>query len=211
MYAESEFLLLSGIQHFRFCPRQCALIHIERQWTENFFTAAGRNQHQKVHDGSGESRKNVRTERNLSIASSRLGISGKTDAVEFYADGKIVPVEYKHGAPKNDTCDEVQLCAQAICLEEMLGKKISVGALFYFKTKKRISVPITDDLRAETENLARGFHALVESGKTPMAEYSRKCESCSFVDSCFPESAGKNKSVENYIKRRIRQDLISED
>jgi CRISPR-associated exonuclease Cas4 len=153
----------------------------------------------------------VRTERNLSIASSRLGISGKTDAVEFYADGKIVPVEYKHGAPKNDTCDEVQLCAQAICLEEMLGKKISVGALFYFKTKKRISVPITDDLRAETENLARGFHALVESGKTPMAEYSRKCESCSFVDSCFPESAGKNKSVENYIKRRIRQDLISED
>ena len=210
MYEESDYLLLSGLQHIKFCPRQCALIHIEQLWSENYFTAAGRVQHEKVHSGVGESRRVVRTERDLRIASSLLGITGQTDAVEFYSDGKIIPVEYKHGEVKEDTCDEVQLCAQAICLEEMLKCKIDEGALYYFKIRKRIPIAITQEIRAETIALAQKFHQLVEEGKTPIAEYKKKCESCSFIDECFPESAGRNKSVSTYIKRRLSQDLISD-
>lgn len=203
MYPESDYLLLSGLQHLRFCPRQCALIHIEQLWKENFFTASGRVLHEKVHGGIGESRKIVRIERDLKISSQKLGITGNTDVVEFYSDGRIIPVEYKHGEPKPDTSDEVQLCAQAICLEEMLGCSISEGALFYFKIRRRTSVPITNDLRKETEELAHKFHHLVEEGLTPKAEYKKKCESCSFIDECFPESAGRSKLVDIYVKRRL--------
>ena len=211
MYQELDYLLLSGLQHIKFCPRQCALIHIEQLWHENYFTASGRAQHEKVHSGVGESRCVVRTERDLKIASSLLGITGQTDAVEFYFDKTIIPVEYKHGEPKEDSCDEVQLCAQVICLEEMLKCTITEGALFYFKIRKRIPVKITEELRAETIELARKFHELVESGKTPPAEYKRKCESCSFIDVCFPESAGRNKSVDTYLKRRIQSEIIGID
>ena len=211
MYSESDYLLLSGLQHLRFCPRQCALIHIEQQWSENFFTAAGRVQHEKVHGATTESRKNIKTERNLKIASALLGITGCTDAVEFYSDGKIIPIEYKHGKPKENTCDEVQLCAQVICLEEMLGCTITEGALFYFKIRRRIPVPITDELRRETIELAERFHRFIADGKTPAALYSRQCESCSFIDECFPESAGKRKSVRAYIERRLRQNVAAID
>lgn len=211
MYPESDYLLLSGLQHLRFCPRQCALIHIEQQWSENFFTAAGRVQHEKVHGGAAESRKTVKTERNLKIASDLLGVTGCTDAVEFYSDGKIIPIEYKHGKPKENTCDEVQLCAQVICLEEMLGCTITEGALFYFKTRRRIPVPITDELRRETIELAERFHRFVADGKTPAAVYSKKCESCSFIDECFPESAGKHKSAVDYISRRLQQAVTETD
>ena len=191
MYPESDYLLLSGLQHISFCPRQCALIHIEQLWQENFFTASGRAQHEKVHSGVGESRKALRTERDLKIASSQLGITGCTDAVEFYSDGTIIPVEYKHGEPKEDSCDE--------------------GALYYFKIRRRIPVKITDELRKQTFELAEDFHRLVESGKTPEANYTRKCESCSFVDECFPDSAGRNKSVDVYLKRRIQSEIIGID
>ena len=211
MYPESDYLLLSGLQHLRFCPRQCALIHIEQQWSENFFTAAGRIQHEKVHGATAESRKTVKSERNLKIASALLGVTGCTDAVEFYSDGKIIPIEYKHGKPKENTSDEVQLCAQVICLEEMLGCTITEGALFYFKTRRRIPVPITDELRRETIELAKRFHRFVADGQTPAALYSRQCESCSFIDECFPESAGKRKSVRAYIERRLRQDIAAID
>ena len=211
MYPESDYLLLSGLQHLRFCPRQCALIHIEQQWSENFFTAAGRVQHEKVHGAMAESRKTVKTERNLKIASALLGITGCTDAVEFYSDGKIIPVEYKHGKPKENPSDEVQLCAQVICLEEMLDRTIDEGALFYFKIRRRILIPITDELRKETIELAERFHRFVADGKTPMAVYSKKCESCSFIDECFPESAGKNKSAVDYIRRRLQQDVATID
>lgn len=211
MFEESDYLLLSGLQHIKFCPRQCALIHIEQVWHENYFTASGRAQHEKVHSGIAESRGMVRTERDLKISSAKLGITGQTDAVEFYSDGKIIPVEYKHGEPKEDSCDEVQLCAQVICLEEMLNCTITEGALFYFKIRRRIPVKITDELRKETLELALSFHNLVESGKTPTAKYKRKCESCSFVDECFPESAGKNKSVDIYLKRRIQSEIVGID
>ena len=211
MYHESDYLLLSGLQHLRFCPRQCALIHIEQQWTENFFTASGRVLHEKVHSGITESRKVVRTERSLKIASSTLGLTGQTDAVEFYTDGRIIPVEYKNGKQKTDTCDEVQLCAQAMCLEEMLETTINEGALFYFKTRKRIIVPITATLREETMLLAKQFHALVANGITPEAVYTNKCKSCSLTECCFPESAGKGKSVSGYIKRQLGKEVGSSD
>lgn len=203
MQTEQDYLLISGLQHLRFCPRQCALIHIEQVWRENFFTASGRSLHKKVHSGFSESRKTVRIERDLKIASSILKLTGKTDAVELYSDGKIIPVEYKRGKPKENTSDAVQLCAQAFALEEMLNCTITEGAIFYFKVRKRISIPITDALRLETIALAKKFHELVENGITPFAEYNKKCESCSFVNLCFPKSAGRKKSVATYIKRRI--------
>ena len=211
MYAESDYLLLSGLQHIKFCPRQCALIHIEQVWNENFFTAEGRAQHEKVHSGFAESRRVVRTERAVKIASSALGLSGETDAVEFYKDGKIVPVEYKHGEPKADSCDEVQLCAQVLCLEEMLNCTIDEGALFYFKVRKRISVPITAELREETVALAEKFHELVSSGLTPEAVYTKRCGSCSLTECCFPDSAGKGKSVAGYMKRQLGKEIGSAD
>lgn len=211
MYNESDYLMLSGIQHYKFCPRQCALIHLEQIWSENFLTAHGEVLHEKVHSGIGESRKVVKTERDLSIASSQLGIRGKTDAVEFYTDGKIIPVEYKHGSPKAETEDEVQLCAQVISLEEMLGTKISEGAIFYFKIKKRVPVKITDELRCETLEIVKKFHQLIETKITPKAEYSKKCESCSLLEFCFPENAGKGKSVENYLKRWISKEPVYDE
>lgn len=210
-YTEADYLHLNGLQHLRFCPRQCALIYVESQWQENFFTAEGHVLHEKVHSGIGESRRVVRIERDLKIASSVLGITGCTDAVEFYKDGKIVPVEYKHGEPKEDSCDEVQLCAQVLCLEEMLKCRIDEGALFYFKKRKRISVPITDELREETVSLAKKFHELVASGITPEAVYTKKCGSCSLTECCFPESAGKGKSVSGYMKRQLGKEIGSAD
>lgn len=210
IYSEEDYLHLNGLQHLRFCERQCALIYVENYWHENFFTASGRAQHEKVHSGIAESRRAVRTERDLKISSASLGITGQTDAVEFYSDGKIIPVEYKHGEPKEDTCDEVQLCAQVICLEEMLGKKIDEGELFYFKTRRRVKVPMTEKLRNETKELAKKFHELVENGITPKAEYTRQCESCSFIDECFPDTAGRKKSVDGYLTRRIQLDIVGE-
>ncbi len=207
MYPESDYLLLSGLQHIRFCSRQCALIHLEQLWKENFHTASGRADHEKVHSGLIESRKVMRIERDLKIASSLLGLTGRTDAVEFYTDGRIIPIEYKHGEPKSDTCDEVQLCAQALCLEEMLHCTIAEGALFYFKIRRRIPIQFTDELRQETISLAHQFHRLIESGITPAAQYSSRCESCSLTIECFPSSAGRRKSVDNYIKRRMMLDI----
>ena len=203
MYPESDYLPLSGLQHLKFCPRQCALIHLEQRWEENFLTASGRVQHEKVHGGESESRRGTRTERSLLVSSSALGLSGQTDAVEFGADGSVCPVEYKHGAAKGDTCDEVQLCAQAICLEEMLGVRIPRGFLFYMRTKRRTEVAFTAELRAETQSLADSFHRLVEENSVPRAEYSSRCEACSLLDDCFPETAGRGKSVESYLKRML--------
>jgi len=203
MYTEDEYLSLSGIQHLCFCPRQCALIHVEQLWTENFFTAHGRAIHEKVHGGPAESRKGIRTERELRISSSVLGLYGQTDAVEFYKEGIVIPVEYKRGKPKSNNVDAVQLCAQAICLEEMLNMTIEKGYLFYNLTKKRQEVIFTSELRQETQNLADQYHDLIKAKKTPFAIYEKRCESCSFVETCFPKTAGKGKSVTAYLERNL--------
>lgn len=207
MYTEEEYLPLSGIQHYRFCTRQCAFIHTEQIWRENYFTAHGRTLHDKVHNDTGESRGGKRIERCLDIASPMLGLSGQTDAVEFYDDGTVCPVEYKRGTVKEDITDEVQLCAQAMCLEEMLHVSIEVGYLFYEKIRRREKVLLTPELRSQTQKLADEYHTLIASGEIPPAVYSKKCESCSLIDSCFPETVGRSKSVANYISRRLSLEI----
>jgi len=154
-----DLIMLSALQHFVFCPRQCALIHIEQLWAENVLTAEGRIMHDKVDTANRESRVNIRIEYGMPMRSLRLGLIGKADVVEFHkmADGRWLPfpVEYKRGKPKMDDCDKVQLCAQAICLEEMLNVVIREGALFYGQTRRREDVVFDDKLRMKTEGTAK--------------------------------------------------------
>lgn len=206
MYQEDEYLMLSALQHLLFCERQCWLIHADNQWAENYFTAAGDVMHEKVDKKSAEKiGDNLRIERGLMIKSSSLGLSGKADAVEFHkqADGSWLPfpVEYKLGKPKPDDCDKVQLCAQALCLEEMLGLHVPAGALFYGKTRHRLEVVFSPELRAETQDACKRLHQLIPYGKPPPPEYvPKKCDSCSLKDLCMPKSLGIKHSAASYIE-----------
>ncbi len=201
-YTEDDLIQLSALQHFMYCERQCALIHIEQLWTENLFTAEGRIMHDKVDTANKESRGNIRIEYGVPIRSLRLGLIGKADVVEFHRmdDGMWMPfpVEYKRGKPKMDDCDKVQLCAQAICLEEMLNVEIKRGALYYGRTRRREDVFFDDKLRRETEDAAKEVHALIESGTTPKPEYSKKCKKCSLYELCMPKVSSK---VSNYLMK----------
>ncbi|MCL7489407.1 MAG: CRISPR-associated protein Cas4 [Desulfobulbaceae bacterium] len=208
-YVEEDLLPLSALQHLLFCERQCALIHIEQVWTENLFTAQGRVMHERVDQGGRESRKNIRLEFGVPLRSLRLGLSGKADMVEFHKqeDGSWLPypVEYKRGKPKKDDWDRVQLCAQALCLEEMLGCTIASGALFYGRNRRRQAVNFDDRLRRETEKTAERLHELVRSGRTPPARYEKKCDSCSLKNLCMPKTAGAGKNVGKYLSRMLAE------
>jgi len=206
MYTEDDLLPLSGLQHLLFCERQCALIHIEQLWAENRFTAEGRVMHERAHKEDRETRGSVRVEYSMSLRSLRLGLIGKADVVEFHRNSdpsskkwRPFPVEYKRGKPKKDNSDKVQLCAQALCLEEMLDVEVNSGALFYGKTRHRKDVLFDNDLRSETEETARWFHRLFEGGKTPKAVYAKKCDSCSMKGLCLPKTVNKAKSIERYL------------
>lgn len=206
MYTEDDLLPLSGLQHLLFCERQCALIHIEQAWAENRFTAEGRIMHERVHKEDRESRGDIRVEYSMPLRSLRLGLIAKADVVEFHrnrgpSDGKWTPfpVEYKRGKPKKDNSDKVQLCAQALCLEEMLDVEVTSGALFYGKTRHRQDVVFDDGLRSETEETAARFHRLFERGKTPKPVYTKKCDSCSMKSLCLPKTVNKAKSIERYL------------
>ena len=207
MYSPDDFIMLSALQHYAFCPRQCALIHVEQVWLENRLTAEGRIMHERVHEEGDESRGNVRIERGASLRSLRLGLIGKADVVEYHrqADGtwQAYPVEYKRGKPKPDHSDKIQLCAQALCLEEMLGASIPSGALFYGKTRRRLDVEFDEALRLETQNIAQQTHELIESGQTPKPVYAKRCESCSLMAECMPKTIQKKRSVESYLKRML--------
>ena len=209
MYSEDDLLQLSGLQHLLYCTRQCALAYMELQWADNFFTAKGIVMHEKVHENKYESKKDVRIERDIYIKSYALGLVGKSDVVEFRKseDGKLIPfpVEYKSGKAKNDNTDKVQLCAQALCLEEMLKIFIPKGAIYYGKTRNRLDVEFDESLRNETILLAKEFHSLIESGITPKPEYSKKCDNCSFKELCLPEIFGKEKSVKAYLQKIINE------
>jgi len=210
------------LQHLAFCERQWALIHIEQQWEENRLTAEGRVLHERVHEAGTEARGGVVTARGLHLRSLRLGLSGIADVVEFHraeegeADTAPVPgregrwrpfpVEYKRGRPKAGACDEVQLCAQAICLEEMLGVGIAGGALFYGASRRRCDVRFDGGLRKKTEELARRMHELYQARATPPAEYGKKCERCSLYDRCVPRAAGKRGAVKRYLARALRDE-----
>lgn len=209
MFAEDDLLPLSALQHLLFCERQCALIHIEQVWTENLFTAEGRIMHERVDSGEHLSRNGVRVETALALRSLRLGLSGKADVVEFHREDKggwrPYPVEYKRGKPKSANWDQVQLCAQALCLEEMLHCQVPEGALFYGKPRRRQVVCFDDKLRGETEETASRLHQLVRSGVTPPARYEKKCDSCSLVQLCLPKVAAKGKSVRRYLARMLME------
>lgn len=213
---EDQFLPLGGIQHYAFCPRQWALIHLEQFWADNLLTFTGRVVHERVDDPSyTETRGDVVVSRAVPISSAALQLYGVADVVEFHrsADQGIVlpgrdgfwmpyPVEYKLGRPKFLNCDRVQLCAQAICLEETYGVKIAEGALFYWRVRRREKVVFSDELRAETHRLATEMHALCVEGVTPQARYSRACTSCSLYEKCMP-LLPVDRSVSRYIDSNV--------
>jgi len=208
MYSEDDLLPLTGLQNMLYCKRRCALKHIEQAWADNFFTAKGSVMHDKVHKEKSEYRKGVIIERSVFIRSYKLGLKGKSDVVEFHKSGdKFIPfpVEYKSGRAKADNTDKVQLCAQAMCFEEMMNVKIEDGAIFYGKTRNRLNVKLDESLREETSYLAQEFHSLVGIGKTPKEEYSKKCDNCSLKELCLPEIFTK-KSVKKYLAEIINDE-----
>jgi len=215
-YTADELLPLSGIQHFSFCRRQWALIHIERQWQENVLTTEGKLLHERADDPFfSEVRKGVIIARSMPVASYRLGLSGVCDIVEFTPspDGVKLhgregiylpaPVEYKRGKEKQDICDEAQLCAQALCLEEMLAVHIPMGYLYYGEIRHRVSVDLTDELRRTVMELSTEMHDYFARGHTPRVKPSKACKSCSLADICLPELQGKVLSASKYIQMHI--------
>lgn len=212
MYSEDSYLMLSGIQHFYFCKRQWALIHIEQQWQENIHTSEGNILHKKVDDPFiKEKRKDIIISRSVPISSSKLGLSGVIDLVEFRKNdtgvkiegksGYWMPriVEYKKGKPKRDKRDIVQVVAQNICLEDYYDYKIDYAELYYFSVNKREEVHIDDDLRKKVFELSEEMHEMYEQSITPKAEYFKNCTLCSLYDLCMPRLTKKKKSVQNYI------------
>ncbi len=210
-YSDEQLLPLSALQHLLFCERQCALIHIEQIWQENYFTARGRILHERVDTGGNRVLgQDIKVEYGVPLRSYRLGLIGKADVVEFHL--KITesgekwipfPVEYKRGRNKKNDCDRVQLCAQAICLEEQLNIKIPRGALFYGKTRRRENVFFNEKLKNETIEAALKLHELISSGITPLPVYSSACKSCSLKDFCLPKYAGRKNLVVSYITKML--------
>jgi len=215
VYNEDDYLQLSGIQHFLFCRRQWALIHIENQWKENLLTTEGNFLHERAHnEGLTESRGNTLIMRGLRVSSSRLGISGQCDVVEFKKDPNgvplygreghwtVFPIEYKRGAPKADRYDEAQLCAEAMCLEEMLGTDIPAGALFYGETRHRTDVEFTDKLRDTVKTSVEEMHVLYARGYTPKSKSGKWCNACSLKEICLPVLM-QRRSVEEYVRETL--------
>lgn len=217
-YTADELLPLSGIQHFLFCRRQWALIHIEMQWQDNALTVEGKQLHERVDDPYFvETRRDVIISRSVPVASYSLGLSGVCDVVEFIrADDGVrlpgreglfqpVPVEYKRGRPKRDPIDEAQLCAQAMCLEEMLSVTIPRAYLYYGQTRHREPVELSQDLRQLVHEAAAEMHAYMSRNYTPRVKISKACRSCSLADLCLPKLLTKPASVTTYIRHYIEQ------
>ena len=216
-YSDDDLLMLSGIQHIAFCERQYALAYMEMQWLENVLTIKGHHFHERVDDPFiVDIRGNTITWRSLSIISYRLGLYGKADMIELVEAGnevenaieiydkkgrwRPVPVEFKKGRPKEDVCDEVQLCAQAICLEEMYRISIQQGYLYYGETKHRHKVELNGMLREQVETYAKKMHEIFNSGITPRADYKPHCKSCSLTSLCLPKSMGDHHSGSEYLR-----------
>jgi CRISPR-associated exonuclease Cas4 len=199
-YTEDDLLPISAVQHLLYCERQCALIHIERAWEENLFTAEGRILHKTVDFGEDCVRAGKKIAHSLPLRSLQLGLSGIADVVEFGPRmSDIYPIEYKRGRSKATSCDKIQLCAQALALEEMLGLPIPEGALFYGQTRRRKVVFFDAGLRAETVVAAQHLHRLIASAQTPAAQYGAKCDACSLIGLCMPKLP-VNKSVHKYLE-----------
>ena len=203
---EDGLVPLSALQHYLFCPRQCALIHVEQQWAEDGATAEGRILHERVDGGKPDRRAGIRTVRGLAIRSLVLGVVGKADAVEFHGPGKDAtpyPIEYKRGRPKAHRADEVQLCAQALCLEEMCGVAVPQGALFYGETRRRLVVPFDTALRALTQQVAQDTRLMIAAGHTPSPHFMPACKHCSLQNICAPQRLDRPPSVARWLSSQI--------
>lgn len=181
-------VMLSALQHYSYCPRQCALIHIEQAFDENVHTMRGNAVHERVDEPGLGSFEGVRTEYALPVWSEKLGLIGKCDVVEFYPDGRIYPVEYKHGKKRAKAHDDIQLAAQAICLEEMTGKAVMHGAIYHHSSRRRREVAITTSLRQQVEETVKAVRALLASGKLPPPVNDARCKECSLKEICQPEA-----------------------
>ena len=187
-----------------YCPRQCALIHLERYWAENRYTAEGRVLHSHVDSGESESRAALRIERSVPVRSLRLRLSGLVDVVEVHSGQRAYPIEYKRGRPKSHRADEVQLCAQAMCLEEMLDTSVPEGALFYGQNRRRKVVAFNAGLREITENVAADTSRMLFGGRVPAPKYEpRKCQSCSLMNYCQPRAPHGPSNVSNWLRDAI--------
>jgi len=218
VYDEDDLLPISALQHLLFCERQVALIHVERLWAENRLTVEGQHLHQKAHDGPVETRPGCRTVRGLPLRCLRLGMHGVADVVELRdtpspddADpgdsgiGTVMPVEYKRGKSKIGDYDRVQLCAQALCLEEMLDVSVTEGAIFYGQTRRREAVPMTEELRHTTESAATRLRELIDTGTVPRVQREPKCDRCSLLHLCLPDATRPNRSAKRYFQRALSQ------
>jgi len=213
LHTEEDLLPLSRIADFVFCPRRATLHLVEGVWEDNVFTAEGTSLHERTHESGAESREGIVTARSLRIHSFRLGLTGMADVVEFHPSGAGVslpgrdglwqpyPVEYKRGIRKDRIEYRIQLCAQAMCLEEMLQTEVPCGALFYGKSRRRYEVEFDAALREQTEAAATGLHELFNRGTTPVAKYEKKCESCSLLERCLPKITGIKKNIRHYLSQ----------
>lgn len=218
-YKEEEYLNLAGIQHYLFCRRQWALIHLEQQWAENVLTVEGNILHEKAHDGyTSERRKGIIVSRGVPVFSRSMGINGVCDIVEFHSCQKgislsghkdayqVIPIEYKRGKPKIEDSDRVQLTAQVMCLEEMLCCEIPLSYLYYGETRHRELVEITGEIRKKCRQTYIEMHDLFAKRHTPKVKQNKKCKSCSLRDLCLPELS-KQMKVENYISKYIKEGI----
>lgn len=207
MFTEDELLPIAALQHLLFCERQCALIHLEGVWADNPRTLEGAHLHRAADGGRRDTRGDLRVERTVALRSYTLGLTGKADVVEWHrgAGGgwRPFPVEYKRGRPKRDRSDQVQLCAQAICLEEALSVEVPEGALYYATPRRRAAVAFDAELRAATRAAACRLHEMMRGGITPHARREPKCESCSLVELCLPQAAGRGRSAVEYLRREL--------
>lgn len=203
-YSEDELLSISALQHLVFCERQWALIHLESAWAANRLTAEGDELHVKTDSGLSGTVGEIVVARSLDLRCLRLGLSGRADVVEFHGTGRVpFPVEYKHGKSKATDCDRVQLCAQALCLEEMTGQAVPRGALFYATPRRRENVEFTPAMRATTEAAAARMHELWSEGQTPPPVKIPGCKSCSLLDLCQPDALASKSAASRYVQRLL--------
>lgn len=206
---DADLIPISALQHFLYCPRQCALIHVECQWAESRHTAEGRLLHERADQPQAQRRKQLRTLTAMPLLSLELGITGIADVVEFHREGSLeraFPVEYKRGRPKAHRADEVQLCAQALCLEQMLSSSVPAGAIFYGVTRRRKDVCFDEALRALTRQTIAATRAMIAAATTPSATYdSRRCDACSLIDICQPRWLCREQSVDGWLKQHLEE------
>lgn len=197
MSDDTQTLMLSALQHYAYCPRQFALIHVEQAWADNRFTAEGNILHERVDSGVAEQRKGIHYERGVMLKSQHYGLTGKMDLLEIEQSEplKYLPVEYKRGKPKVDDWDRVQVCAQALCIEEMRDTSVAEGAIWYWEVRRRETIQIDDALRATTVAAIEGAHAILASGKTPPpTDKIKRCRACSLADLCEPDTFRRDHS-----------------